>query len=112
MGGWLPGFTLVLEKTRTRDEDDDEPKLGAFPTTLCGRLLGRALGENSLVFLDGVAVSHAGKIITDSTMDSEFADAFAGVFANVRWMLHVMGEEVAQELFRAEVGFVDDGVEV
>ena len=61
------------------------------------------------MFLHGVAVGHAGEVIADGAVDAEFADAFAGLLADRGGVLHVIGEQVAQELFGAKMRLVYDG---
>jgi len=58
-------------------------------------------GKDAFVFLHGVAVGHAGEVIADGSVDAEFADAFAGMLADLGRVLDVIREEVAQELLGA-----------
>lgn len=68
--------------------------------------------ENAGVFLDGVTIGHAGEVITDGTVNADLADAFAGLLADFRRVLHVMRKEVAQELLGVQVRFVHDRIEI
>jgi len=68
--------------------------------------------KNPFVFLHGVAVGHAGEVIADGAVKAEFADALAGVLADLGGVLHVVGEQVAQELFGAQMRFVHHGIEI
>lgn len=68
--------------------------------------------EDSLVFDHHVAVGHAGEVIADGPVQTDFLDVFLGADAQLFGMFEAVFEELLEHVDGACIGLMHDGVVV
>lgn len=66
--------------------------------------------DETLVFLDGITIGHAGDVITNGAVPADRLGAFAGLFADFVGVFQKVMEQILEQLNCAEVGFVNFGI--
>lgn len=62
------------------------------------------------MFLDGIAIGHAGDVITNGAVPADSLGAFTGLFADFVRVFQKVMEQILEQLDGPEVGFVNFGI--